>query len=301
MIKFPRTTLEEELFWREATWAEIQKHPSWPNLDASYVREMGLYNGSAGVYADFNTTRSLGPAGAAVSVKSSGRHYEDEISQDGMVYHYPTTRRSANHDANEVAAVKNAGDLGLPIFVILEQGSSRVVQMARVTDSDDLNRIFLFEFGEAVSQKLAIEPDTAPFEIHSHRRISEAQVTRLERSPRFKFETIKRYRGVCAVTDISVVQMLDGAHVVPVKNGGSDDLRNGLLLSASHHRAYDAHLWVIKPETLEIVTRPDGPSLEAMKFARKDVEHLAVAGTLPHPHALERRFELFEKSLKKAS
>ena len=103
------------------------------------------------------------------------------------------------------------------------------------------------------------------------------------------------------MTDISVIQMLDGAHVVPVKNGGSDDLRNGLLLSASHHRAYDAHLWVVEPGTLRIVTRPDGPSLVDMKFARRDVEHLSDRGVLPHPDAIERRFELFEKSLKKAS
>lgn len=262
---------------------------------------MGLYNGSAGVYADFTTTRALGPAGAAVSVKSSGRHYADDVNDEGMVYDYPTTRRSANHDANEVAAVKNAGILGLPIFVILEKGSHRLVHLARVSDHDDATRVFLFEFGANASEKLLIEPDTAPFEIHSRRRISEAQVARLERSPRFKFETIKRYRGVCAVSDLSVIQMLDGAHVVPVKNGGSDDLRNGLLLSASHHRAFDAHLWAINPENLAIVTRPDGPSLIDMKFARRDAAHLADEGVLPHVDALHKRFELFERSFKQAS
>ena len=91
------------------------------------------------------------------------------------------------------------------------------------------------------------------------------------------------------------------AHVVPVKNGGPDDPRNSLLLSASHHRAFDAHLWVVKPDTYELIVRPDGPSLERMKFKVRDVAPLLDAGTMPHADALEKRFELFEKSLKKAS
>jgi putative restriction endonuclease len=87
--------------------------------------------------------------------------------------------------------------------------------------------------------------------------------------------------------------MLDGAHVVPVANGGSDDPRNGLLLSASHHRAYDKHLWSINPNTLEIETSPKGPNLRQMKFERTDVGHLQEAGTLPHLDALEIRYEMF--------
>jgi putative restriction endonuclease len=87
--------------------------------------------------------------------------------------------------------------------------------------------------------------------------------------------------------------MLDGAHVVPVANGGSDDPRNGLLLSASHHRAYDKHLWSINPSTLEIETSPKGPSLKQMKFGRSDVSQLQETGTLPHSDALEIRYEMF--------
>jgi hypothetical protein len=301
VIDLQRRNLEEELFWREATWAAIQRHPNWPDLDAAYVREMGLYNGSAGIYADFNTTRALGPEGAAVSVKSSGRHYADDVDEDGMIYDYPTTLRSATHDANEITSVKNAGVLGLPIFVILERNKIRNVQLAQVSDFDDVSRCFLFEFGEHSSEKLVIEVDAAPFEIEARRNLSTTEITRIERSPRFKFETIKRYRGVCAVSEIAVLQMLDGAHVVPVKNGGSDDLRNGLLLSASHHRAFDANLWAIKPETLEIVTRPDGPTLLDMRITQHDLGYLVDRGIAPHPAAIERRYELFEKSLKKAS
>jgi hypothetical protein len=47
-----------------------------------------------------------------------------------------------------------------------------------------------------------------------------------------------------------------------------------VLLAASHHRAYDEHLWLIKLGTHEIETSPKGPSIKGMKFERTDVARL---------------------------
>ena len=71
---------------------------------------------------------------------------------------------------------------------------------------------------------------------------SPAQVVRLERDPEFGFRVRRRFRGTCAVTGITVPAVLDAAHVIPVREGGSNDERNGLLLSATAHRALDAGL-----------------------------------------------------------
>ena len=87
--------------------------------------------------------------------------------------------------------------------------------------------------------------------------------------------------------------MLDGAHVIPVDKGGSDDPRNGLLLSASLHRALDANLWAIHPSSLEIVVREKGPDLTQMKIPIKSLDKSLV---LPHQEALEFRYELFMKA-----
>jgi putative restriction endonuclease len=62
--------------------------------------------------------------------------------------------------------------------------------------------------------------------------------------------------------------MLDAAHIVPVRSGGTEDPANGLLLSASIHRALDAGLWAINPDTLKIETRPEGPSALRMKLEK---------------------------------
>ena len=296
-----RTTLEEEILWREVMWAEMNQHPLWPDLPPAYLRDIGVYGGAAGIWRDAQNTSGVVPGGLAVSVLHTGKRYADDMDDDGIIYHYPTTDRSGGHDESEVRSVKNAAIMQIPVFVISKSKKGRRVVRGWVSDHDDHHRLFLIEFTDQARTGLAIEVDHSAFEISGRRRMREDQVLRAERSSRFKFEAIKRFDGKCAVTGLDVVEMLDGAHVVPVKNGGPDDPRNALLLSASHHRAYDAHLWVVKPGTLEIVTRPDGPTLDRMKFKVNDLEHLADAGVLPHADALGRRFELFEKSLKKAS
>jgi putative restriction endonuclease len=292
-----RSTPEEELMWREAVWAELQNCPTWPNVPPALLRELRVYSGQAGVWFDQSSTRQICPSGIAVSVLNTGHHYDDVIDEDAIIYHYPTTARRGLHDQNEVDSVKQAEMLQIPIFVIINNGNWRQVKRARVTDNDDVSRSFLIEFSEHQHLKIAIELDQVKFSAKTDRKLSIDQVVRVERDPRFKFQVIKRHAGKCVVTGLSVIEMLDGAHVVPVADGGSDDPRNGLLLSASHHRAYDKHLWSINPRTLEIETSPKGPSLKQMKFERTDVGHLQEAGTLPHVDALEIRYEMFSRAI----
>lgn len=293
MVTASRSTPEGELIWREAVWAELQNCATWPNVPPSLLRELRVYRGQAGVWFDQSSTRQICPSGIAVSVLNTGRHYDDDVDEDAIIYHYPTTARSGSHDQNEVDSVKQAANLQIPIFVIIDNGKWRQVKRAWVSDDDDISRLFLIEFSEQHSQKLAIELDQVSFAAKTERKLTFDQVVRVERDPRFKFQVVKRHSGKCVVTGLSVVEMLDGAHVVPVANGGSDDPRNGLLLSASHHRAYDKHLWSINPRTLEIETSPKGPNLRQMKFEKTDVSHLEEVGVLPHLDALEIRYEMF--------
>lgn len=56
--------------------------------------------------------------GITVSLLHTGRHYPDDLSEDGVIYHYPKTKRGVR-DTSEVEATKNAGRFKLPVFVIL--------------------------------------------------------------------------------------------------------------------------------------------------------------------------------------
>jgi putative restriction endonuclease len=170
----------------------------------------------------------------------------------------------------------------------------RNVKRAWVTDSDDVSRLFLFTFSEKSQEDYIFEPDRNPlFVAQVDRPRTKAQIMRRERSSTFKFEVLKKYENKCVLSNLSVIEMLDGAHVIPVEKGGSDDVRNGLLLSASIHRAFDAKLWAINPDTLRIETRERGPSLEKMKIT---VDSLAGLKFLPHIDAIVHRYKIFKEA-----
>lgn len=291
MLTVPRDTPEAERLWRDLVWEHLQADPTWPRVRPTLLRDLGLYGGGAGVWADLDNTRALTENGVAVSILHTGDHYDDDLDDRGILYYYPATKRRGSHDQNEVQSVKNAMLLAMRVFVVIKVREFREVRRAWVVDFDDSSSQFLLEFSES-PQRYSIEVDR-PFEAREFRRRTSDLIVRIERNPRFKFEVAKRFGGLCAVTDLRVPQMLEAAHVVPVSKGGSDDPRNGILLSASHHRAFDRQLWAINPSTLEIETRPSGPTLEKMKFTRRSVEHLAEMGCMPHRDALEVNYELF--------
>ena len=62
--------------------------------------------------------------------------------------------------------------------------------------------------------------------------------------------------GCCAVTEETCHDVLEAAHIVPVKNGGQEVLTNGILLRADLHRLYDTNppKFEICPETGQVLT-----------------------------------------------
>ena len=69
-----------------------------------------------------------------------------------------------------------------------------------------------------------------------------AEVSRLSRDARFKQRVLFAYGNRCAVTRMQL-RLVDAAHILPVgAPGSSDSVTNGLSLSPTYHRAYDAGL-----------------------------------------------------------
>jgi putative restriction endonuclease len=90
-------------------------------------------------------TGHIAANGVTVSLLHTGKHYPDDISEDGLIYHYPKTARPPSRDAAEVAATKNAANLNLPIFVVLpgETDRTRRVRLGWVEDWDDEAGLFI--------------------------------------------------------------------------------------------------------------------------------------------------------------
>jgi len=293
------SSIELEVTRRLDAWDKLQKSPNWPLVSAQEIRDLGIYGGAQGVWVDKIRTSSIAPEGVAVGLLHTGKHYDDDVDETGILYHYPTTERPATRDANEIQAVKNAKLFGIPVFVIRNLGSGKKVELAWLNDFDDALRICVLTFHGVLPEQnsfaMDFSPNLKPI-LFGERRTTKSSVERAERDPMFKFNVLKRFEGRCLVTNIEVTEMLDAAHIIPVASGGTEDPNNGLLLSASVHRALDAGLWAINPISLRIETRASGPDAKSMRLEEVD---LSSSSRLLNREALEFRYEkLFLKGKK---
>lgn len=80
-------------------------------------------------------------------------------------------------------------------------------------------------------------------------------VSRLSRLANFRQSVLQAYGHRCAVTRIQL-KLVDAAHILPVGAPGSaDDVRNGITLSPTYHRAYDNGL-IYLGEDMEMRINP---------------------------------------------
>jgi len=293
-------TLEDELEARLSAWGEIRTLSASRSLvaaDVNALRGSGLrvFRSGRGIWTDKARTAELAADGVTVGVLHTGRTYADDLLDDGIVYHYPVTR-APGRDAQEVNATKAAKELGLPLFVVVQpDGSSRrLVHLSWVEDWDDPSGLFLIAFGEGPPSrdKYSGTEDDHPFELERSGGDDRRKGVRSARSgqARFSFHVFRRYGPCCAVCEVAVIGLLQAAHVRPVADRGTDDPRNGLVLCATHHLAFDKQLFAVNPASLAVVCRPGGPDELALGMARSSIAHL---GRRPHAEALEWRWSRF--------
>lgn len=284
--------IEKELLRRLNLLEKAQSLQSWPLLSPGEVKELGIYGGASGVWVHKTLTQEFAQEGVAVGLLHTGRHYDDDIDETGVLYHYPTTQRPESRDNNEIQSIKNAKLLNLPIFVIRNVGSRKKIDLAWALDFDDELRICELTFH-------GVDPDTNTYKppkenkeipLFGPRKKSRVEILRAQRDTSFKFQILKRFKGECLVTEIKVTAMLDAAHIIPVEKGGTESVQNGILLSASAHRAFDYGLWAINPNTLQVVTKKNGPTAQMMKLSITDLNHQAKN---LNTEALEYRYENF--------
>tara|TARA_B100001093_G_scaffold411096_1_gene400550 strand:+ start:102 stop:623 length:522 start_codon:yes stop_codon:yes gene_type:complete len=78
---------------RLSLWDKLKKIPDG-EIDPSYIRELKIYKGATGICRD--------DSGICISVLNTGKHYPDDIFDEGILYHYPNTpKRPKTFDINE--------------------------------------------------------------------------------------------------------------------------------------------------------------------------------------------------------
>jgi hypothetical protein len=283
-------TAQEELHTRRRLWAQVQDLGA-ASVEPSVIRELGIYGGAQGIWVDKRRTAALTSDGngVAVSVLHTGKHYPDDLSEEGSIYHYPQTERPPARDEAEVAATKSARELGLPIFVILRAdgaASKRRIRLGWVEDWDDASRQFLILFGDTQPAYSPAPTQDSPFTLEDDRERRVGRVKLRTGQQQFRFQVLQRYGCKCAVCAIAHPQLVVAAHIRGKAHAGSDDWRNGLPLCHTHHAAFDAGLFEIEPETLRLVAA-DGLLWGSLGLT---TERLSPIQNAPHLDALRWRW-----------
>ena len=179
-------------------------------IEPQRLRELGVYGGAQGIWVDKSRTASpeMGLDGVTVRILHTGRHYADDLSEDGVIYHYPKTSRPPARDAAEVQATKNAMVHRLPIFILRSGKTSqsrRSVKLGWVCDFDDNNGQFLVLFGQDTPPDYAkAQSETDPFALMEEPRKKTAMIMVRTGQQRFRF-TCCRNLGVSAQCATSVI------------------------------------------------------------------------------------------------
>jgi putative restriction endonuclease len=141
----------QELEHRLKLWQKLIETGETQEVRPRRLRELGIYGGAQGIWIDKNRTQRVtqNQLGVTVGLLHTGISYADDLTDDGVIYHYPATDRGLGKDLAEVDSTKMATTLGLPIFVITPGRTSalRTVHLAWVEDWDDRAKRFLISFG----------------------------------------------------------------------------------------------------------------------------------------------------------
>jgi len=127
----------------------------------------------------------------------------------------------------------------------------------------------------------------------------EARHTRIARSAAFRDRIRMEYGYKCCVTGINLMtptQMheVESAHVVPISEGGTDDIRNGIALIQTLHWAFDRGLFGISSRRQvyipnRILEMPENDFLR--QFHGKSISEATTQDFHVHKDALEWHLE----------
>ena len=107
----------------------------------------------------------------------------------------------------------------------------------------------------------------------------------------FRKKLLKRIGPKHCVLCDALPEVIEAAHIRPVKDNGGDQSGNGIWLCRNHHSLFDLNKWSIDPKYLEIIPNNQN-SLNSLQIMRSNIRHLKYP---PSKEALEWRWKKFNK------
>lgn len=205
--------IEKERDRRKSMWNELLENNGPNNLPPLLLREIGIFGGAQGVWVNKVKviTSRLSPDGHGLTVGllRKGTMYPDDLSESGILYHYPRTNRPQQRDYSEIQATKAINKLSLPSFVITQSSvnpKNRDVKLGCVEEWDDQQELFQITFIDEVPSELLNQPgEDTPFDLIEESRVSTTQTKSRPGQKQFDFLVFERYSDRCAICDIDTL------------------------------------------------------------------------------------------------
>ncbi|MFJ2522071.1 DUF2002 family protein [Pseudomonas sp. Irchel s3f19] len=230
----------EQYAGQELTWNQLQKAPSTVAISAK-----GIFKPEGLDYALSISQRLDSP-------------YSDrapEYQYDGSWRYSYAQEESKRGDATSLftnQGLKKCMDDGVPVAVLVQLSKKpnvtryRLLGLAKVVAWE--NKVFTLEsttLTEALirtNQKLDDSPPYSPAGIEDNRKRILREITERQGQGAFRSGLLTAYEGRCAITDCTVTQVLEAAHITPYLGPETNNISNGLLLRSDLHTLWDKGL-----------------------------------------------------------
>lgn len=228
--------------WGEAIpFSEIKAGFIFENLRIMLVGPQGIFKPKEMDEGPLTLTSTLGSP------------YEDLAIPDENVISYDYAPPSREHE--NVATQKLTGTF-MPVIYLRQvcdiPSEYVIIAPIYIAGADSVRR--KFTLAPVPAARFAQDPDSELRDASPARKL--LQQSYRERTVRerlhqadFRRDVLSAYRTRCAVCELRLRPLLDGAHIIADKKpGGHPVIQNGLSLCSLHHRAFDRDILLVNPD-----------------------------------------------------
>lgn len=226
--------------------------------------------------------------------------YDDQEVADGLWrYDYQSGGVEGKN-----TKLRKAWELQLPIIWFRQQEIGRRYVPYLVYVVDDFPEFGYCLISPDLSLSLAIKTGD-----EIQKRYALREMKQRLHQPAFRARVLSAYGVRCAVCNLQMGALLEGAHITPDSDpNSSTKVNNGISLCTIHHSAYDAALLGIDTDfsihiRADVMQESDGPMLKygLQEMHRRDLILPSQQDHWPDLSRLSHRFHEFEEKEKKVA
>lgn len=250
----------------------------------------------------------------ALSIHSTGKGNYDDASPiqfaDGTWVLDYAAHAGKDLDQGYNAALINCLHDGIPVGVMFKEPPGyRVLGLAYVEQFNSASMMFTLHgpiTPQTEAEGLFANPDFVSLPQHEQqllmeldgtdeRLIVKARQVRRQQQGQFRKNLFDAYRGACAISGVTVPEVLQAAHINPYRGRKSQIASNGILLRADLHLLYDAHLISVEPDSLNVAMSDRLARTPYVQYNQHRLYEPQIASNAPNRELLAAHYRQFRQ------